>query len=148
MAEAEYESSRTQPDTKEFSLWGMGLIFTAIMLMVFGGSLHFLQGLTALLSDDFYRVRPGYDIGLSVTAWGWLQIVIGTVMALAGMFLLTGALWARLVAIGVTFLSAIGSFYSIPYYPVWSILMLALEIAILWALLAHGRDFAEASGEG
>jgi hypothetical protein len=78
-----------------------------------------------------------------VQAWGWLQLVGGVLMMAAGMFLVTGMLWARLVAIGVTMLSAIGSFYSIPYYPAWSILMLALEIGILWALLAHGGDFAD-----
>ena len=143
MAEAEYDGSRAKSKTDEFSPWGMGLVFTAILLMVFGGSFHILQGLAALISDDFYRVRPGYDLGLDVQTWGWVQLIGGIVMMMAGMFLVTGMWWARLVAIGVTMLSAIGSFYSSPYYPAWSILMLVLEIGILWALIAHGGDFAE-----
>jgi hypothetical protein len=125
----------------------MGLIFTAIILMVFGGSFHVLQGLSALITGSFYDVRPGYDIGLDVTTWGWLQLIGGTILMFAGMFLLTGVVWARIVAIAVTFLSAIGSFYSIPYYPVWSVLMLAVEIAVLWVLLAHGLDFVREAND-
>jgi hypothetical protein len=53
---------------------------------------------------------------------------------------MTGALWARLVAIIMAAVSAIGSFYSIPYYPVWSIIIIVADLAVIWALTFHGRE--------
>ena len=65
------------------------------------------------------------------------------VVVLAGFALFSGAVWARTVGVILAVLSAIANFAFIPYYPVWSIVMIAVNITVIWALTAHGRDIAE-----
>lgn len=122
--------------------FAIGFILFAIAMLIMVGTFHIINGLVAVLNDDFYVVRPGYDLKLNVTTWGWAHMVGGTIMIVAGFCLLTGALWARLVAIAIAVVSAIGNFYSIPYYPVWAIMMIALDIGVIWALAAHGRELS------
>jgi hypothetical protein len=144
---AQYEDVRGEVvygTGEAISGWAVGFIIFAAAMMIMIGTFHVIAGLAALFNEDFYVVRPGYDLELDTQAWGWLHIVGGIIVGLAGMFLITGATWARLVAIVVAFLSAIYSFYSIPYYPVWSILILALDIGVIWALIAHGRELSNA----
>src|SRR6478752_7189401 len=123
MAEAQYQGSyankkAAESTTKEASGWAIGLIAFAAIMMLLIGSFHFIQGLAAVLNSDFYVIRPGYDLSIDVTSWGYAHIVGGILLCIAGAVVFTGAVWAR--AIGVIFcaISAIGSFYSIPYYPV------------------------------
>jgi hypothetical protein len=148
MAEAQYQGPyENQKDaaastTKEASGWAIGLIAFAAIMMLLVGSFHFIQGLAAVLNSDFYVIRPGYDLSIDTTAWGYAHIVGGVILCIAGACLFTGAVWARAVGVIAAAISAIGSFYSIPYYPVWSILLIVIDFAIVWALVAHGRDIA------
>jgi hypothetical protein len=116
------------------------MMFTASMIMMLVGSFHIMQGLAAVLNDSFYVVRPGYDLELNVTTWGWLHMAGGILIIFGSIGLLMGSIWARVLAIVMAVASAIWSFYSIPYYPVWSILVIALDIGVLWALTTHGHD--------
>lgn len=127
----------------EIHTWAVGFIFLGSMLMVLLGSFHIVQGLAALLQDDFFRVREHFDLRMDVTVWGWLQILLGIVLMVTGIALWTSSTLARVVAIGLTALAALWNFYSIPYYPAWSILMFAMCIAVLWALIAHGRELQD-----
>ena len=147
MAEAEYQGSyanrkETASSTKEVSGWAIGLIAFAAIMMLLIGSFHFIQGLAAVLNGSFYVVRPGYDLEVDVTSWGYAQIVGGVLLCIAGAVVFTGAVWARTIGVIACAISALGSFYSIPYYPVWSILVIVLDFAVIWALVAHGRDIA------
>jgi hypothetical protein len=69
--------------------------------------------------------------------------VVGVIVALAGWGLLSGQTWARVVGITVAAISATTNFLFIPYYPFWSILIIALDVFVIWALAAHGREFRE-----
>jgi hypothetical protein len=144
---AQYERSYPQQPSAstaegEVSGLAVGFAFFASMVMLMIGSFHIIGGLAAILDDTFYVARPGYDLKLDVTTWGWVHLIGGIVIAVAGLALLTGSLWARIVAIFLAVISAVWSFYSIPYYPVWSIVIIALAIGVIWALTAHGRDMA------
>jgi hypothetical protein len=75
-----------------------------------------------------------------VTSWGWIHLIGGVVVALAGFFVFSGALWARSIGIVLAGLSAIANFLFIPYYPFWSLLMIALDVFVIWALAVHGRE--------
>ena len=146
---AQYESSynREMSETKpqhEISGWAIGYIGLASMMMLMIGFFHFINGFAAVLDDSFYVIRPGYDLSVDVTTWGWIHMVGGIVIALAGGFLIMGAMWARVIAVLMAVVSAIWSFYSIPYYPIWSILIIALDIGVIWAVTTHGRDMVEA----
>jgi len=145
---AQYEGSYggsegVQPvDTPAISGWAVGFTFFASMMLLLLGSFHLIDGFVAILNDTFYAVRPGYDLAIDTTAWGWGHILGGLRMINKDFGLMTGALWARILAIIVTVLSVIGNFYSIPYYPVWSIIMIVMGIGVIWALTAHGHDMA------
>jgi len=114
-------------------------VFAAIMLVAIG-TMHFLMGLSAVLDDTFYVVNNGYAYKFDVTTWGWIHLVGGIVIAVAGFGVLTRNIFARIVGIVVATGSIIWSFQSIPYYPLWSILIIALDICVIWALAAHGGE--------
>jgi hypothetical protein len=145
---AQYEGSYPQSDrvqparSEEVSGWVVGLTFFASTIMLILGTFHFIVGISAVIEDQFYAVRDGYDLKLDVSTWGWMQMGAGILVMISGVMLMTGLLWARIVAIILATLSAIGSFYSIPYYPVWSIIIIVVDFAVLWALIFHGREMS------
>ncbi|MEZ0448931.1 DUF7144 family membrane protein [Cellulomonas sp. ICMP 17802] len=117
-------------------------VFAGIMMMIVG-VLHAMQGLIAIVNDTFYVVGEKWVFEFDVTTWGWLHIVIGIVVALAGIFVLSGAVWARTVGVLVAALSILFNFAWLPYYPVWSVIIIALDVFVIWALTVHGRDVVE-----
>lgn len=119
-----------------------GLVLFAGAMMILVGGFHAVLGLTAVLNDSFYAVRGGYSLEIDVTTWGWLQLFGGIILALTGIFLMSGHLLARVVAVFVVMVSAVSSFWSIPYYPVWNIVIFAADIAVLWAIVMHGHELA------
>ena len=72
-----------------------------------------------------------------MTTWGWIHVIVGVVAVLAGIGLFTGAVWARAVAVLVAAISILVNFAWLPYYPVWSILIIAFDVFVIWALTAH-----------
>jgi hypothetical protein len=116
-----------------------GLTITAGVLMVISGAWNFLEGLAALIKGSFFVVLPNYAYNISITGWGWFHLILGAVVALAGAALFTGRLWARLLGVAIVAVSAIVNFLYIPYQPVWSIALIAIDGLIIWALLASRR---------
>jgi hypothetical protein len=115
--------------------------FAAIMMMLTGG-LEILQGLSAIIRKNLYVVNKDYIYKINVNGWGWIHLILGVIVLLAGIALLGGALWARIVGIAMAVLIAIANFLWLPYYPVWAIVLIALNVVVIWALAAHGRDIA------
>jgi hypothetical protein len=113
--------------------------------MVVGGSFHAIQGLAALINDDFFVNVQGYAYDIDITSWGWLHLGVGIVVALTGLTLLSGAIWARLIALFIVVVSAIINFIYIPYQPLWSIILLVIDGAIIWALLTYPEPEGGAS---
>jgi hypothetical protein len=114
--------------------WAGGLSIFAGAIMITAGVLNALQGLAAIVNDQFF-VRVGdYAFKLDVTAWGWIHLVLGILVALAGVFVLTGAEWSRIVGIALAIISVVANFLSLPYYPLWSVVVISLDVAVVWAL--------------
>jgi len=108
--------------------------------MVIGGIFQAGQGLVALFNDTFYVVGQEWTFKFDITAWAWIHLIMGVVVVVAGVFVFRGAVWARAVGIAVAALSAVLNFMWLPYYPIWSILIIALDVLVIWALSVHGRD--------
>lgn len=126
--------------TEQRSSLAVGMtVFAATMLIVIG-VLHALQGLVAVLNDTFYVVGAEWVFEFDVTTWGWIHILVGLLVAVAGFFVLSGAVWARIVGVIVACLSLILNFVWLPYYPVWAVVIIALDVFVIWALTLHGRD--------
>jgi membrane protease YdiL (CAAX protease family) len=147
MAESQrsYEQTGAYRDTAETGVsgWAVGFVVFAAAMMIILGTFHAIAGLSAILNDDFYVVREGYDLKFDVTTWGWIQFVGGIVVVLAGAFLLTGNILARITAMAIAVVSLVWSFFSIPYYPVWSIVMIALGIGVIWGVAKVGNFMGE-----
>jgi hypothetical protein len=111
--------------------------------MVLIGFMHVFQGLVALVNDDFYVVGAEYIFEFDLTTWGWIHLVAGAIVALAGIALFQGAVWARTVAVILACVSVLASFMWMPYYPIWSLTVIAFDIFVIWAVTAHGRDITQ-----
>jgi hypothetical protein len=118
--------------------WAAGGATFAAALMVLIGAFQFLAGLAAIIDDDFYVVTRNYAFDLDVTGWGWIHLILGVVIFCAGLALFAGRAWAAMVAIVLAILSAIANFFFIPYYPWWSLLVIALDVWVIWALTRPG----------
>jgi hypothetical protein len=128
---AEYETRRTPVPE---SSWAIGGLFFAGILMIVIGIFEAISGLAAIIEDDFFVVSQNYTFEVDVTAWGWIHLILGIVVALAGFYVFTGRTWARIVGITLAILAAVANFFFIPYYPFWSLLIIALAVWVIWSL--------------
>jgi hypothetical protein len=126
-------------------IWAMSFVLFAAIMMIMIGTFQAFDGLVAIFEDEFFAVTPNYILSFDVTTWGWIHLILGIVVVFAGVALLSGATWARIVGIVIAMMSAIANFAFIPYYPIWSLAIIALNIAVIWALTVHGRDAAVAN---
>jgi hypothetical protein len=111
-----------------------GMIFATATMMV-AGVFQVLMGIVAVLNDGFFfAVRSGYTYRFGVYRWGIVHLAVGAVLLVTAMALLTGSRWARAIGIAVASLAAIENFFFIPYYPIWTLLLIALDVFVIWAL--------------
>jgi hypothetical protein len=118
--------------------WVIGGVTFASTIMILIGIFQAFAGLEAIIDDDFYVVTQNYAFDLDTTAYGWIHLILGIVIVCAGFALWARKTWAAIVAIFLAMLSAIANFFFIPYYPFWSILMIALAIWVIWAITRPG----------
>lgn len=131
------------PSDRSYSPGAVGVTVFAGVTMVLAGSLQALQGIVALANDTFYVVGEEYLFEFDVTSWGWIHLIMGIIVALAGVALFQGAVWARTVAVIVASVSIIANFLWMPYYPIWSLTIIAFGVFVIWAATMHGRDITE-----
>jgi hypothetical protein len=107
------------------------------------GGFHAIAGIVAIIDDAFYTTPAEYVFQFNASTWGWIHLLLGVVVLLAGFGLFTGAAWARVVGVILALISALVAFAWIPWYPLWSICLVAVAVAVIWALTAHGHDVTE-----
>jgi hypothetical protein len=116
----------------------MGGATFAGCMMIMVGVWQVLTGIAAIARDGFFVVNDGYLYQFDTTAWGWIHLVIGALALIAGFFIFTGATWARAVGIGLAVISATAQFLWLPYQPLWSLLLIAIDVFVIWALASMG----------
>jgi hypothetical protein len=116
--------------------WSM---FAGIMLGVIG-VMGIIQGIVAVAKDEFYVIGQEWVFEFDVTTWGWIHIILGIVLLASGIGIFSGNVLARTVGVVVAAVAMIANFAWLPYYPIWSIIIIAICIAVIWALTLHGRD--------
>jgi hypothetical protein len=127
-----------QADSRRVSGWAIGGMTFAASMLVLVGCFQALTGLAAIVNDDFFVVTPNYAFDLDTTAWGWIHLIVGIAVAATGFALFAWRTWAAVTALFLAMLSALTSFFFIPYYPWWSLLVIALDAWVIWSLTRPG----------
>jgi len=114
--------------------WAMaGVAFAATMMLMIG-AFQAIAGFAAILDDEYFVLVRGYAFDLDITAWGWIHLILGLAMIVTGIGLFSRAVWAGVIAVFLVVLNAIDNFFFIPYAPFWSLLLIALDVWVIWAL--------------
>ena len=116
-------------------------VFAAVMLMISGIG-NVLEGIAQIVNGAFFVTASNYTYNLSVHSWGWIHLGAGIVVFLAGAALLADRTWARAVGVAFASLSLFMNLVYLPFFPVWSIIVIALDAFVIWALLTPRRGYA------
>jgi hypothetical protein len=140
---ADRTTTNYPPVKRAHNDWAVGGIVFAAVMMMMAGIFQALAGIVALFKNEFYAVTPSYVFEFDATAWGWIHLLIGIGVGLAGFGVLRGNLASRIVGIALAALSIVTNFMFIPYYPFWSLAIITLGVFVIWALAAHGREIRD-----
>ncbi len=131
----------TQYDTTReptVSSWAVGGITFAGTMLILIGIFQAIDGIAAIANDEFFIVGQNYTFDLDTSAWGWIHLLLGIGLMIAGWSIFAGKTWAAVVALTLAMLSAVANFFFIPYYPFWAILIIALNCWVIWSLTRPG----------
>ena len=129
----------TGPDYDRRGGWRGFIVFAGTMMILLG-TFHVIAGLVALFQEDYYLVgSAGLAVNVDFTTWGWVHLVLGAVVASGGVAVMSGKTWGRVVAVAVAMMSAIVNLAFLSAYPVWSTIMILIDILVIYAVTAHGE---------
>jgi hypothetical protein len=114
--------------------WAVGAVVFAGILLLVNGTLGVLQGASAVAKDKVYLSTGRYLYQFDLTGWGWVQIALGAAAIIVGVGLLADQRWARWAGVVIAALSLVGQFLWLPYYPLWAIVVMGIDLFIIWGL--------------
>jgi hypothetical protein len=144
-------SSRQDVDTSRVAYgnspdptgWTGWVVFASFM-MILAGSFQAIQGLVALFDDGFYLVRPGgLVVDVNYNVWGTVHLILGVLVLLSGVGVLSGNVAARTVGVILAGLSALANMAFIGAYPIWSLIVITIDVLVIYALTVHGRELRD-----
>ena len=122
----------------------VGWIAFAGVMMVILGTFHIIDGLVAIFNDEYFAVtKSGLIITADYTVWGWVHLLGGVIIIAAGVAVFTGQVWARAVGVLMAVISAVINIAFLSAYPIWSTIMITLDILVIWALTVHGEELRD-----
>jgi hypothetical protein len=125
------------PDPTAWTGW---VVFASFMMILLG-AFQAIEGLVAIFDDGFYRVtESGLVVNVDYTAWGWTHLLLGALILISGIGVLAGNLAARTVGVILAGLSALVNLVFIEAYPVWSVIIITVDVLVIYALIVHGRE--------
>ena len=120
-----------------------GWIAFAGIMMIISGSLNALYGLIAVVNDEWVVWTNSASLYLDISQWGAVHLVLGLVVLLSGIGVFSGNILARTVGVIVVSLSLIANFLFVPAYPLWTLVVITVDLLVIWALTAHGKEMRE-----
>jgi hypothetical protein len=119
----------------------VGWIIFAGIMMVMLGTFQAIEGLVAIFKDSYFVVpRSGLVVSVDYTTWGWVHLLLGILVALAGLGVMAGQMWARIVGILLALVSAVVNIAFLAANPVWSTILITVDILVIYALTVHGKE--------
>ena len=129
-----------EPAVPEPTAWTGWIAFSGFMMILLG-TFQAIEGLVAVFDDGFYRVRPdGLLVNVDYSVWGWVHLLLGVVVVVSGLGVLVGNLLARIVGVVLAVVSAVLNLAFISAYPVWSTIMITIDVIVIYAIIVHGRE--------
>jgi hypothetical protein len=147
MTDSSDPGTRTEPsvvrhpgNASGISAWVGWIVFGAIILVLLG-VFQVIQGLVALFRHDFYLVAPSrLVLAVDYSSWGWAHLVLGVLAVAIGVGMLSGNPVARVAGVVLAALSAVVNLAFLAAYPIWSVLVIALDVVVIYAIVVHGRE--------
>jgi hypothetical protein len=131
-----------RPDPTGWTGW---VVFASFMMFLLG-AFQAIQGLVALFDDGFYIVSDrGLVVDLNYNVWGTIHLILGILLLLSGAGVLTGNLAARTVGVILAGLSALANLVFIEAYPIWSLIIITVDVLVIYALTVHGRELKDSA---
>ncbi|WP_030896731.1 MULTISPECIES: DUF7144 family membrane protein [unclassified Streptomyces] len=127
--------------------WAVGVMILGAVMLMIAGILGVLRGIAAIAEDDVFLTTSDYVFEFDLTGWGWVHLILGAVAVLVSIGLFQASTWARVAGVIIAGLVIIANFLSLPYYPVWSVVMIAISGFVIWALCTVRKDDARQSFE-
>jgi hypothetical protein len=119
--------------------WGY---FASFMMMLLG-TFQVIGGLAAIFKPSYYVVTQNQLLVFNFTTWGWISLILGIIIFMAGLELLRGAMWARVLAVVLAALSFVANMSFLNAYPVWSVVMMVVDVLVIYALTVHGAELRD-----
>jgi hypothetical protein len=133
-------ATHTRPTPSAKQQWATGLAAFAAVMLLLAGLLAVFRGVTAIAEDDIYVTARSYVFEYDLTGWGWIHLALGAIALIVTVGLFRMAMWGRVAGVAIAGLVIIANFLSLPQYPVWSVVMIALSGLIIWALCVVRAD--------
>ncbi|GAA3388330.1 DUF7144 family membrane protein [Cryptosporangium minutisporangium] len=132
-------ASHTQPRA-EMTGWAGWVIFAGVLLILIG-AFHACEGLVAIFDPGYYAVTEnGLAIEIDYTGWGWVHLILSLLLIGAGAGLIAGQMWARVVGVVLASFGALVNLAFLAAYPIWSTMLIALDVLVIYAIVVHGRE--------
>lgn len=130
--------SSTETQVTGWVGWG---VFASVILII-SGVIDAIYGLVAIVGPNsaYFETVEGELFVFNIAGWGWWHLIVGILVILVGLALLTGATWARVIAVILAAVSGISQLFLLPVQPWWSLVILTLDVLVIYALTVHGRE--------
>lgn len=129
-----------EPGFEEEATWSFGVVTFAAVTLVTLSIFQILQAIAAIAEDELFVTGINYAYAIDVSTWGWIHLTLGIIALAVGLGLLAEQTWARVAGIAVAVLVALANFAWLPHYPLWSILVIAFSVLVIWALTAQMKE--------
>ncbi len=125
---------------REETTWAFGVATFAAVTLVTLAIFQILQAIAAIAEDEVFVTGINYSYAIDISSWGWIHLTLGLIALAIGFGLLAEQAWARVAGIVVAALVSLANFASLPYYPLWSMLVIAFSVLVIWALTTQMKE--------
>ena len=140
------EMARQNVQPTGMSGWVGWIAFAGVMMTILG-TFHVIEGLVAIFKDEYFLVgKSGLVVNVDYTVCGWVHLLAGVIVIAAGVAVFTGKIWARTIGVILATLSAMVNIAFLSAYPIWSTIMITIDILVIWALTVHGGELRDDTG--
>ena len=137
-------ANQTRTETTGWVGW---IVFAGTLLLL-DGIFQFIMGLVSAFNHQWYvAVTASHTLVFNYTTWGWLQMLVGVTMAAIGLGLFSGSTVARVLAVLISGLSAIANLAFVGVYPLWSLVVITIDVLVMYAVIVHGGEMRQVRGD-